>query len=152
MKKVIPIIAGICLLFAAPADAADKKSATKEKTEESEESYYEQLKKLIDDLTDSGKEATDKSKQMSEEAKQWVKDDFGKIGDWEYKQIVIHLNELPSMAKRLNELGKDRWDCFWVHQQGQDIHLLCKRPAISYLQKIGRVDIMKLIPLGGDKE
>lgn len=152
MKKLIPFIAGLCLCCAPSVSAADKeepkKPATEEKAkqaEEAEESYYEQLKKLIKELTDSGKEATEKGKEMSEEAKEWVKKDFSKIGDWEYKQIRLPLHDLPNLAEKLNELGADRWDCFWVHQQGHDLHLLCKRPAISYLQKLGRVDIMKII-------
>ena len=161
MKNILPMVAGLCLLLATSVDATDKaetkKPATEAKTdsketEEIEESYYEQLKRLLNELIESGEEATEKGKQMSEEAKAWVKEDFSKIGDWEYTQIVIKLKGLPQMSKRLNELGKDRWDCFWVHQQGQEFHLLCKRPAISYLQKLGRVDIMKLISLSGDKE
>lgn len=130
--------------------SAEVKGATiEEKGKESEQSYIDQLKKLVDDLTATSREATEKSKQATEEAKNWVKEDFSKIGDWEYKQIKIPLTEIATMEKTLNELGTNRWDCFWIQKHEGDIHLLFKRPAVSYLHKISKIDFMKLLSIGG---
>ena len=115
-------------------------------------SYLQQLKVLIDKLAAQGKDATDKGKEVTKETGNWLKSDFQKIGDWEYKQLTLNLSELATLEKHLNELGSDRWNCFWVHQQGQSLHLLLKRPAVSYLHKLSLIDFMRMIPTGSGSE
>jgi hypothetical protein len=156
MKTFLQILA--LAIFLPTASAAEIKGATIEERnteKKAQETYVEQLKKLIDEITASGKDATDKGKQMTAGAKSWLKDDFKKIGDWEYKQLTIPLTEIAAMEKNLNELGTDRWDCFWIQQHKDSIHLLFKRPSVSYLHKLSTVDFMKLISVGtggGDAE
>ncbi len=158
--KILPPLLALVLGLSLPAAsrAAEVKGATIEGEgggKQSEESYVEQLKKLIDEITNSSREATDKSKKMTAGVKSWLKEDFSKIGDWEYKQLTIPLTQITSLEKNLNELGADRWDCFWIQNHEGSIHLLFKRPTISYLHKLSQVDFMKLISVGaggGDAE
>lgn len=111
--------------------------------------YLEQLKALLDKITTESRSATAKGKQLAEETGKWFKTDFQKIGDWEYKQLTLEVSELAGLEKHLNELGDERWNCFWVQQHGQSLHLLFKRPAVSYLHKLSQVDFMQMLSVGG---
>ena len=113
-----------------------------------ETSYIQQLKDLIDSLTSQSKEAGEKGKTITKETGHWIKEDFKKIGDWEYKQITLELSELTTLEETLNEAGADRWNCFWVQQHGQTLHLLLKRPAISYLHKLSQIDFIRMLSIG----
>ena len=111
-------------------------------------SYVEQLKVLLDKITSESRSASDKGRQVAEETGKWFKTDFQKIGDWEYKQLTLSRSELPDIEKRLNELGADRWNCFWIAENGESLHLLFKRPAVSYLHKLSQIDFMQLLSVG----
>jgi len=144
----------IAVFLAPPASGptAEVPGATiepKEKTPPAEPSYVEQVKKLIDEITVSGREATEKGRKATAEAKDWLKKDFSRIGDWEYKQLTVPMKEIATLEKRLNELGAERWDCFWIQKHEGQLHLLFKRPAISYLHKASQIDFMKLLSIGG---
>lgn len=158
--KTIALTFFAVLALAVESPAAEIKGATPdlrpptaetaETAETNEVSYVEQLKALIEQLTSESRNATAKGKKMATETGSWFKTDFQKIGDWEYKQVVLPLAEIATMEKRLNELGADRWNCFWVQTQGETLHLLCKRPAVSYLHKLSQIDFMRLLSLGTD--
>jgi hypothetical protein len=111
-------------------------------------SYLEQLKTLLDQLTSESKSATAKGKKLAEDTGSWFKTDFQKIGDWEYKQVSLPLAEISSLEDRLNALGTERWNCFWVQPAGTNLHLLFKRPAVSYLHKLSQIDFMRLLSVG----
>lgn len=140
------------LALAVTSSAADIKGATPDLrpplAETNEVGYLEQLKALLDQLTSESRNATTKGKQMAENTGNWFKTDFQKIGDWEYKQVTLNLTELARLEKTLNELGADRWNCFWVQQHGQSLHLLFKRPAVSYLHKLSQIDFMRMLSIG----
>lgn len=166
MKTLFALLLGISLLGSTSGNAAEVRGATitDERTEkalkQSEESYIEQLKRLVDELTKKaeeagtkGKELTDKGKKAAEDTKNWLKEDFGKIGDWEYTQAKVQLAEIGKMSEKLNELGKERWECFWIQEHNGTVHLLFKRPAVSYLRKLSQIDFLKAISTmagGGD--
>lgn len=128
--------------------------------EKDDEGYIEQLKRLVDELTKQaegagkkGKEMTEKGKKAAEDTKMWLKKDFGKIGDWEYTQAKVAVAEIGELDEKLNELGAERWECFWIFESKGSIHLMFKRPAVSYLRKLSQIDFMKAISTmtgGGD--
>ncbi|MFT6620423.1 MAG: hypothetical protein ACJASX_003334 [Limisphaerales bacterium] len=128
-----------------PADVAVEK-----KTSAADESYFEQIKKLLEEWTDSTKKLGSKSKAVSEQTKNWLQTDFKKIGDWNYKQVAVPLEEIANLEKVLNEHGAERWECFFVQPQGREIHLLFKRPSVSYLHKLSQVDFLRMLSSGGE--
>ena len=108
-----------------------------------EATYLEQAKRLLEALTS-------KSKELTVESKEWLKEDFKRIGDWEYKQEALAATKIKGMAALLNKHGADRWDCFWIQKEGGTMHLFFKRPAISYSQKVLTADLLKLLNSSGE--
>ena len=97
-------------------------------------------------LYEAAKEA---GEQVPKDVYAWVKQDFGKIGDWEYLVTDLSLSDTDAVQRRLNELGSERWECIWIHTSGKKTSFIFKRPAKSYLRNIPLPQLMNLIPGGG---
>ena len=52
--------------------------------------------------------------------------DIENIGDWEYKVVSYGSKDFRALEKDLNELGKERWQCFWVEAAEEKVFLLQK--------------------------
>ncbi len=111
---------------------ADEKKAL----EKTDETYWQKAKKFYDESKLSDRD-------LPKEAKDWAKDDFNRIGDWEYKIVAIDISEIVNLEKQLNKLGEDRWECFWISEQPENLTLFFKKPKISYLQKMPIGDALK---------
>ncbi|MCD4779723.1 MAG: hypothetical protein K8S27_04135 [Candidatus Omnitrophica bacterium] len=101
-------------------------------------SYWDQIKDKIQNKTDENKERTRK-------AKVWIEEDIKRIGDWEYYIEELSLADLPQLEETLNRLGEERWQCFWVETGKNKSVFLFKRPAISYLHRIPKGDVLRLL-------
>lgn len=132
--KRIPFGLLICILLLISAHV----QATDEKVEES---YIEKARKMYEQYRSDNKE-------VAEDTKEWIKKDLEKIGDWEYRIIHIAYVDLDKTEEKLNELGRERWECFWVEQRKDSLAFFFKRPKISYLQKIPKGDLLKLFGNG----
>lgn len=89
----------------------------------------------------------DQGLTTADDTKQWVQEDFQAMGAWEYKVVV--LSDSPEdIEQKLNELGKNRWECFEV----SDRTFFFKRSRKSYLRNIPMKDLIKFVPMmqGGD--
>jgi hypothetical protein len=107
-------------------------------------SYWEQIKKKFE-------EAKSDDKELSKQAKEWIEEDIKKIGDWEYKVLNIKHDDIDKLEQKLNELGNERWECFWMEKKEKEFLLFFKRPKLSYLQKIPQGQLFKLLnPADGD--
>ena len=84
----------------------------------------------------------DKGLTTADDTKQWVQEDFQAMGAWEYKVVVLS-GSAETVEQKLNELGKDRWDCF----EANDETFFLKRPRKSYLRNIPMKDLIKLVPM-----
>mgnify|MGYP003972806361 FL=1 len=142
MKKTLTAFLTLCLipLCLHPAE--------KEKKEE-EKSYLDRLKKAYDEKVESGKKLYEKNfgdgKELTEQTKQWVKEDIENMGDWEYKIVAFGGKASTEMEKELNQLGNERWQCFWVEPSGKDKVFYFKRTKKSYIQKIPAGDLLRII-------
>jgi hypothetical protein len=76
---------------------------------------------------------------------EWIREDLDKVGDWEYRVVSLG-GSAEQVEKELNELGRERWECFWVQQEGRRVRFFLKRPARSYLSSIPVTSLMKLLP------
>ena len=87
---------------------------------------------------------------------EWLSEDIQNMGAWHYKVVTLDLTQpTVQMEVTLNELGKERWECFHVlpSSEGQTT-LFFKKSRRSYLKSIPFKDAMRLLPLlgsgGGD--
>ena len=82
----------------------------------------------------------------AENTQQWLADDWKLAGAWEYHVATLKADSEP--ASVLNELGKERWECFQVISiPGGPSTFYFKRPAKSYLNNLPMKDLMHLLPL-----
>jgi biopolymer transport protein ExbB/TolQ len=126
-----------------------------------EKSYSERLKEVASeklrqskDLYDKGvKVASDKyaetfeeGKDLSGKSREWLLKDIQNIGDWEYKIEKFSLKNSKDLEIRLNQLGAERWQCFWVEQGNDNTKsFYFKRNKMSYLSKIPTGALLRIM-------
>ena len=134
--------------------------AAEEKKEKVDKSYAERLKEAYDEKVKEGKKIYDKGvkgakekygvglddgKSLTEKSKEWLLKDIENIGDWEYKVVSHGSKDFKALEKDLNELGKERWQCFWVEAAGEEKVFYFKRTKMSYLSKIPTGALLRII-------
>ena len=74
---------------------------------------------------------------------QWLSEDWQNMESWQYK--VLPTSSLPAdeLEDKLNELGKQGWECFSVDDQ----KLIFKKAPESYLRRLPFKDVLRLAPL-----
>ena len=78
---------------------------------------------------------------------QWLGQDWKNMESWQY-QIVILEGEPADVAKKLNELGEQGWECFEVTDlTSTSTKFYLKKPTFSYLRQLPFKDVIKLVPL-----
>lgn len=112
-------------------------------TDEVEESYWEQAKKMYEELISE-------DRNLKEDSKKWLSDDISRIGDWQYQVVVLDESDPIKVTEELNRLGEERWECFFVDELDGKLAFYFKKERISYLQKISELRIGRLI--GGDNQ
>ena len=75
----------------------------------------------------------------------WARDDLEKLGDWEYRIVVVTNGDAAATEAQLNELGKERWEVFWVTESASALTFYLKRPARSYLRMLPLSSLRGLI-------
>lgn len=75
------------------------------------------------------------------DATQWVQEDIRNMSSFEY---LVLPKDLTTASEQLNELGKERWDCFAV----DDNAFYLKRQKKSYLKNVPVKDLLKFLPIG----
>lgn len=132
-------ITALCalLLFVTPALLAD------EKPPGTDQSTWDLVQALYEKAKETGE-------QVPKDVYAWVKEDFGKIGDWEYHVVELSFADPKALEAKLNELGAERWECIWVQYTGSKSMFLFKRSTRSYLRNVPLSQLMKLVPGSGD--
>ena len=128
--------------------------------EKVDKSYAERLKEAYDEKVKAGKKMYDKGvkgakekygvglddgKSLTQKSKEWLLKDIENIGDWEYKIVSYGSKDLKALETDLNELGKERWQCFWVEAAGEQKVFYFKRTKMSYLSKIPTGALLRII-------
>lgn len=130
MKKILLFLLLLPILFPLEFSCSKKN--------DQESSYWGNIKKKFE-------EAASDNKELSGQAKDWIEEDIKKIGDWEYKAINIKYESKEELENKLNELGNERWECFWIEKREKDPLFMFKRPKASYLQKIPKGELFKML-------
>ena len=114
-----------------------------------EKSYSEKLKEVYEKGVKGAKEkyaeTVGDGKDLTNKSKEWLLKDIQNIGDWEYKVESYGADQAKDMEKKLNELGKERWQCFWVDSNKKGKVFYFKRTKMSYLSKIPTGAILRIM-------
>jgi hypothetical protein len=137
LKKgaVVPFTVALLLQFAvgcSPSGKPDSGSVDKNL-------FWDKAKELYDKAKRSGE-------TVPEDISDWMKEDIQKAGDWEYKIVTVGIENDADIERTLNELGAERWECFWIGKSGENLRLFMKRTAVSYLRGVPMRDLLKLVP------
>jgi hypothetical protein len=95
-------------------------------------------------------EAKKTGERVPKDIFEWVRQDLQRAGDWEYRVVDVDFSEPEGIEKTLNEMGEERWECFWVGVAGGKSRFMLKRRARTYLQKVALTDLLKMLPTGID--
>ena len=74
---------------------------------------------------------------------QWLSDDWKNMESWQYKVLATDSVPAEQLEKKLNELGRQGWDCFSVDER----RMIFKKRSESYLRRLPFKDILRLAPL-----
>lgn len=84
--------------------------------------------------------------QIPDEVIERARNEIKRISTWEYRVITLNASQDTTLEKRLNELGRERWECHATPRGQEEVRLVCKRPVRSYLKNIAITDLLRLIP------
>ncbi len=134
--------AGGCAVAAAREDPGE---AGEQGAEEADPGLMDEVRRLYES-------AKEKGERVPRNVSDWVREDIGAIGDWEYLVLPAGGPGGGSLQERLNELGRDRWECFWIEPREEGPVLYLKRPSRTYLRHIPLSDLLRILPTGGAAE
>lgn len=77
----------------------------------------------------------------------WISEDWNNINAWEYQVISVESTQAATLQEKLNEVGKQRWECFHVSNGDAATTFYMKRQRKSYMKSLPLKDMLKLIPL-----
>ena len=114
-----------------------------------DKSYSEKLKEVYEKGLKGAKEkyveTVGDGKKLTGKSKEWLLKDIENIGDWEYKVESYGPEQAKEIEKKLNALGKERWQCFWVESNKKQKTFYFKRTKLSYLSKIPTGAILRIM-------
>jgi hypothetical protein len=114
-----------------------------------DKSYSEKLKEVYEKGLKGAKEkyaeTVGDGKKLTGKSKEWLLKDIENIGDWEYKVESYGPEQAKEVEKKLNALGKERWQCFWVESNKKQKTFYFKRTKLSYLSKIPTGAILRIM-------
>jgi hypothetical protein len=104
------------------------------------------LKQRVQELY---RQARESGQQVPKDALDWAQQDLRRMGDWEYKIVDLPREDPESRQDRLNELGSERWEAFWMEPAGNGMRVYLKRRSKSWLEKMPLSELRRLWPSGG---
>ena len=118
---------------------------------EAGEATSESVANWVNNVYEKAKETGSTS---AKSAKDWVAEDLSKIGAWQYTSRTVSSDDDPNKVMiLLNELGAQKWECFWVDKQPNQTVLYFKKSPKSLLKHIPFKDLVRMIPsMGGGDE
>lgn len=140
------IVLGICVvnlkypIVLAEERPAAQDSPTQGKRSGSPESdYWKQFHEHYDKLSQEGR-------NKAEQAIEWMRQDIGNIGRWEYKIERIQAAEDSVVEQTLNAMGLERWQCYQVIEDDNgNLRLFLKRPKQSMVRAFPFKDTLNLL-------
>ena len=110
----------------------------------------DQVEALKERVRELYRQARESGQQVPKDALEWARQDVRRIGDWEYKIVDLPREDPRARQERLNELGAERWEVFWMEPAGEGTRVYLKRRTKSWLEKIPLSELRRLLPVGGE--
>ena len=107
---------------------------------------------LLDRIQELYETARNAGDDVPSDAYEWAKSDLQRIGDWEYRIVRLDAGSDVAVLERLNELGAERWEVFWLERDGDWLRVFLKRHSRSYLRLLPLSDLGRLVPTGQASE
>ena len=143
MKIILPISTTLFFLISSFLTMAEDEPKAEDK------SYSEKLKEVYEKGLKGAKEkyaeTVGDGKELTGKSKEWLLKDIENIGDWEYRVESYGSEQAKEVEKKLNALGKERWQCFWVESNKKQKTFYFKRTKLSYLSKIPTGAILRIM-------
>jgi len=98
------------------------------------------LDSVLDSLGDGLRGVSSNVGPQAEALHSRTKEEFEKLFRWEYR--VVDLSgalSAPEFESKLEELGREGWDCFSIAPHAENVRVSCKRhpqSAMSYLKYV----------------
>lgn len=107
---------------------------------------------ITNKATETFNTTKDRVEKTAPEIVEWTEEDLRKIGAWEYHQFEAKFAETSpeQILEKLNELGADRWECFWVQDIEDGVRFYLKRSKRSYLRYVPVGEVVRSIMPDGN--
>jgi len=105
-----------------------------------------EFRKRIERLYKQAKEA---GEDVPSDVTEWLKTDIENMTRWHYHIETLKSLENKTLDKKLDALGRERWECFQVVRDGTQWRLFFKRRKRSYLKMIPVRQLLEFGPDGG---
>jgi hypothetical protein len=118
MKNLLAILAVLTLapgVFAQSTNAPTNLTQIRKEDSSNRPSLKEMVSKTYESLGTTATNAMD-----------WVKKDWDKTGAWDYKLVTVTGPD-AALESKLNEMGKEGWECFWVRESKDGMTLFLKK-------------------------
>ena len=109
--------------------------------EQAAQSAPVQVTSRLKDLYERAKRA---GESVPDNVMDWARADIERIGDWDYTIATMQKDTDGNIQARLQSLGSNRWECFWIEQVPDGQRYYFKRPQRSFLRIAG--EAAKYIP------
>ncbi len=113
------------------------------------------LSSMVQTISQAYESAKSKGQTATTSARDWILNDINSTNRWEYRVIPITDMEPTQLESRLNELGRDGWQCFHVQANGSTATFFMQRHPSSISRNIPMSDLLKVLPylgLGNDNQ
>ena len=126
---VVAIVAAALLLPGCSEPPSTQDSGTSEFTQDLKDTLHD-AKRLLEQKLDP----------VAEDWQAKTSKEIEKLFALEYRVVTLDA-ELDSDAieAELNDLGKERWECFSIRPDTKGLRVYCKRRPRSYLRYLGRM-------------
>lgn len=119
IKSSILLLATLAAVWPAPCGFGQDTNALAEAAKENgtnKSSFKERIARTYESIGATATNAVD-----------WVKQDWARTGTWKYKLATFAASD-PALEAKLNDLGKEGWECFWVRGGQDTLIMFFKKP------------------------
>ena len=97
-------------------------------------------------LTDLFQQAKEQGTTSANSLVDFVKEDYAKMGAWEYASLTVEDRKPDEVMESLNRMGREKWECFWVDKSAGQTTFYFKRSPRSLISKVPFKDLLKFLP------